>query len=85
VLLGWLKVSGRGFVPNAEKTVFEYGFGASVRAQRQWDRWALWLDARANLWPAPERAQLIESDAAATTLPKLDVLLSLGVSILALR
>jgi hypothetical protein len=64
--------------------VFEYGFGAGVRAQRRWGRLALWLDARANLWPAPERAQLIESDASAS-LPKLDVLLSLGLSILALR
>jgi hypothetical protein len=84
VLLGWLTASGRGFLPNSQKTVFEYGFGASLRGQRNFAGWALWLEARANLWPAPEQATLAGANSTAQ-LPKLDVLLSFGVSLLTLR
>ncbi len=84
VLLGWLTAEGRGFWPNSRKTVFEYGFAAGVRGQRRFAGWALWLEARANLWPAPERAILKGVDSSAQ-LDKFDVLLNLGVSLLTLR
>jgi hypothetical protein len=85
LLLGWLTVSGRGFSPNAHKTAFEAGFGAGVRGQRNLGGWALWVEARANLWPAPERAALTGQSQATTQLPRLDILASLGVSLRALR
>lgn len=85
LLLGWLTASGRGFSRNEKKTVFEYGFGAGLRGQRTLGGWALWVEARANLWPAPERATFTGVLESTTQLPKFDVLASLGLSLLTLR
>lgn len=85
LLLGALTASGRGFSPSTRETVFEYGFGAGLRGQRNLGGWALWVEARANLWPAPERAALTGGSDATTQLPKFDVLASLGISLLTLR
>lgn len=82
--LGWLTALGRGFSHDAHKTVLEYGFSASTRGQRGFGIWALWLEARADLWPAPERVGI--TDVPGTVqLPKLDVVVSFGVSLLAFR
>jgi hypothetical protein len=85
LLLGGLTAVGRGFSSDARETVFEYGLGAGLRGQRSLGGWALWIEARANLWPAPERAALTGAlDSTAQPL-KFDVLASLGISLLALR
>lgn len=85
LLLGWLTVSGHDYSSPMQKTVFEYGLGAGLRGQRNLGRWALWLEARANFWPTPERVVLTDATADTRLLPKLEILASLGVSILALR
>jgi hypothetical protein len=85
LLLGWLTASGHEYQQPTHKTVFEYGLGAGLRGQRNLDGWALWLEARASLWPTSERVVLSDSSSDTRLLPKLDVLLSFGVSILALR
>jgi hypothetical protein len=85
LLLGWLTATGHEYSQPTHKTVFEYGLGAGLRGQRNLDGWALWLEARANFWPTPERVVRTDANAKTQLLPKLDVLLSFGVSILALR
>jgi hypothetical protein len=85
VLLGWLTASGHEYKQPARRTVFEYGLGAGLRGQRNLGRLALWLEARANFWPTPERIVLTDANADSRLLPKLDILVSLGVSILTLR
>ena len=84
LLLGWLTASGRGFTPNSQETAFELGASAGLRGQRRLGYWALWLEARANFWPNPERTVLTGAPAE-VQLPKFDVLATFGVSRLGLR
>jgi hypothetical protein len=84
LLLGWMSASGSGFFQNQRQDAFEYGAGAGLRGERKLGAWALWLEARANLWAQPQRATLSNSSST-TLLPRFDVLVTLGASILAVR
>jgi hypothetical protein len=84
LLLGWLSASGSGFFQNNRQDAFEYGAGAALRGERKLGAWAVWLEARANLWAQPQRATLSNSSST-TLLPRFDVLVTLGASVLAVR
>ena len=84
LLLGWLSASGSGFFQNDRQDAFEYGAGAGLRGDRKLGAWSLWLEGRANLWAQRQRAVLSNSSSIAS-LPRFDVLLTLGVSRLVVR
>jgi hypothetical protein len=84
VLLGWLRASGQGFSQNVRQDALEYGVGAGLRGERKHGAWAWWLEGRTTIWAQPQRAVLWGSEASAS-LPRLDVLLTLGVSRLLVR
>jgi hypothetical protein len=84
VLLGWLRASGHGYFQDTRQDAFEYGVGAGLRGERRLGAWALWLEGRTNLWAHPQRAVLSGSHSAAR-LPRLDVLVTLGISRLVVR
>jgi hypothetical protein len=84
LLLGWLSASGSGFFQNDHQDAFEYGAGAGLRGERTLGAWALWLEGRANLWAQRQRTVLSNSSSTAE-LPRIDVLMTLGVSRLVVR
>ena len=78
-LLGWLTASGQGFFQDHRQDAFEYGVGLGARLERKLGAWALWVEARGNLWAQRQRAVLSGSTSSAE-LPRVDVLVTLGVS-----
>ena len=84
ILLGWLTASGSGFFHDHRQDAFEYGAGAGLRGERKLGAWAFWLEGRTNLWAQRQRAVLSNSSSM-TTLPRFDVLVTLGASRLVVR
>ncbi len=80
---GWAIMQGGGFSFSRHQYSFEYGVGGGFRGGRVWGRWSLWADVRASLWAQGQRAT-INQGASGVDLPMLDVMASVGVSVLAL-
>jgi hypothetical protein len=84
LLLGWLSAQGDGFFQNQGEDTFEYGAGAGLRLERKRGAWAFWLEGRTDFWGRRQRAVLSNSTST-EFLPRYDLLLTLGVSRLAVR
>jgi hypothetical protein len=77
--LTWLNVSGRGFADARSHDDFVVGLEGGLRLA--WNRAGLrpWVDAGAALWPG--RSVLVqEPDQRSAALPRLEILLTLGLS-----
>jgi hypothetical protein len=77
---GWATNQGKGYGVDRQDSSFEVGVASGVRAGRQFGRWALWAEARGNLWLRGQRVLLTGSPATAD-LPRGDVSIGLGTTV----
>ena len=78
-VLGWATVAGQGFTPSRGKSVFEYGVGGGIRAQRSLGAWAIWVEWQTTGWVENQQA-VLSGSSNRVDLPGFDMMISLGGS-----
>jgi hypothetical protein len=83
-ILGWATMSGHGFDPERQASVFEVGGGAGLRVERRFRSVALWVEARANLW-SKRHEVFLDGSPDRQTFSQVDLMINLGMSFMLFR
>ena len=78
---GWATHQGIGYAPDRQQRSLEYGVMSGGRVGRRFGRWTVWAEGRADLWLRGQRV-LITGSAATAELPRADVRVGVGTSVL---
>jgi hypothetical protein len=80
LLLGWATLTGRGYAQDRREESFEYGVCVAARLAHSLGRLTTWLEGRGLGWAQGQKAALIGAGATAS-LPRVDIIASLGISV----